>query len=294
MVIAMAAFTVNDALMKSVSAHMNVGQIMAVRGFLATILIAIVAWYHGAFHTARSIVRPWVLFRAVAELGSATTYLLALSNLPMANVSAVFQALPLAATLGAVLFLGETVGWRRWMAIVVGFVGVLIIVRPGLEGFSGFTLFALASVIFAAARDLSTKKIPAEIPSILISLATSVLVTVFGFLAIEPMGGWRPIDQGQLLKLTATAVLLLFAYQFIILAMRTGEMGFVAPFRYASLPWAIFLGYFFFQDIPDVAMLIGSLLIVGSGLYTLYRERVKGPKSIAAETTSPSMGPDGL
>jgi len=293
MSISMASFTVNDAITKSLTVEMNLGQIAFVRGFFATILIGSLALYSGALRELRSILHPMVALRVLGELGSTVSFLTALSHMPLANVSAVLQSLPLAVTMGAALFMGEPVGWRRWIAIAVGFAGVLIIVRPGVEGFDSYSLYALACVLSCAIRDLATRRVPPAIPSLFISTATASCVGLFGALLIVPMGGWSPMPVESTAMLALAAVLVVIGYQFIIMSMRLGDISFVAPFRYTALIWAILLSAVFFGDFPDAIMLAGAALVVGSGLYTLYRERVRGAHRPAAESTTPAMAPDG-
>ena len=293
MAVSMAGFTANDTLVKLASEDMNMGQVMFVRGFFATILITLLAWHQGALKVPRHVLHPKMLVRMVGEIGGTVLFLIALAHLPLANVSAVLQALPLAVTMGAALVFAEPVGWRRWMAIIVGFFGVMIIVRPGFEGFSVYSLLALLCVGFCAVRDLATRQIPDEVPSLLISVATAVSVTVCGALLIAPFGGWTPLTSAATLELAGAACLLLVGYQFIIKSMRIGDISFIAPFRYMSLLWAILLGFLVFGDVPDLAMIVGSVIIVMSGLYALYRERVRR-RPIAASSTSAAMAPDGL
>jgi drug/metabolite transporter (DMT)-like permease len=293
MAIAMAGFTMNDALTKMASADVNMGQVMLIRGIFATAMIALIAWQQGALRQARQMLHPMVAIRVASEVGGTVCFLVALAHLPIANVSAVLQALPLAVTMGAALVLGEPVGWRRWLSIATGFVGVLIIVRPGFDGFSVYSLWALGCVAFCAVRDIATKRVPKEIPSFLVSTATAAAVTVFGGILVVPMGGWKPMSGETIAMLFGASVLLIIGYQTIVMAMRTGEISFVAPFRYTALLWAILLGYMIFADVPDLAMIAGSVVIVASGLYMLYRERVVGRRP-AAESTAPGMGADGL
>ena len=162
--------------------------------------------------------------------------------MPLANTSAIFQALPLVITLGAALVLGEPVGWRRWSAIVAGFIGVIIIVRPGIEGFNQFALLALVSVAFCAIRDLATRQIPAQIPSLFITSVTTVIIAATGAAILVPLGGWTPVSGRALGLLALAAVLLLIGYQCVIMALRTGDISAVAPFRYTALLWAMLLG----------------------------------------------------
>lgn len=290
----MAGFTINDAITKTLVETMNQGQVMLVRGLFATVLIGALAWNQGALRMPRQAAHPMVALRVVGEVVATVLFLIALTRMPLANISAVLQALPLAVTMGAALFFGETVGWRRWLAIAAGFTGVMIIVRPGLEGFNAYSLLALVCVLFCAVRDLATKLIPAEVPSLLVSTITSAAITIVGALLIPPFGGWSPMTGGEVGLLAVAAVLVLIGYQFIIMAMRLGDISFVAPFRYTALIWAILLGYLIFGDVPDGVMIVGASIVVGSGLYTLYRERMVGREKPAAESTAPNVAPDGL
>ena len=294
MAVSMAGFTINDGLSKLLMESMNMGQVMLVRGIFATALIGTLAGVQGVLSGFRQLAHPMVALRSACELVATVLFLVALMHMPLANVSAVLQALPLAVTMGAALFLGEKVGWRRWLAICIGFSGVLIIVRPGFEGFNAFSLLALSCVMFAAARDVATRLIPQEIPSVLVSTATAAMVTGAGAILIMPLGGWTPMTAGQTGILATSAVLLLFGYQFIIMAMRIGDISFVAPFRYTALLWAIVLGVLLFSHMPDAPMLVGASIVIGSGLYALYREQIVGRHKPAAESTGPGMGTDGL
>jgi len=294
MSISMAGFAMNDAIAKLASQSMNMGQVMLVRGIFATALIAFLAWHQSALRKPRFALHPMVALRVCGEASATVTFLIALTHLPIATVSAVLQALPLAVTMGAALVFGEAVGWRRWLAISAGFAGVLIIVRPGFEGFNSFALLALLCVVFCTIRDLATKQVPDHIPSLLVSTTTAFAVMLCGAVLTPVMGGWTPMTVELVLILAGCAVLLLVGYQFIIMSMRQGEISFIAPFRYTALLWAILLGFIVFGDIPDLPMIVGAVIVVGSGLYTLYREQIAGRKKPAAKSTSPSMAPDGL
>lgn len=294
MAISMATFTINDALTKAVMETINAGQVMLVRGIFASVMITAIAYSRGALRLPRQALHPMVALRSICEFLATLAFLAALAKMPLANVSAVLQALPLAVTSGAALFLGEAVGWRRWFAIAAGFLGVMIIVRPGFEGFNAFSLLALTCVVICAVRDLATRRIPDEVPSLLVSTVTAVAVTIVGGLLIPAFGGWSVMTAGEVGILATMAVLLIIGYQFIIMAMRIGDISAVAPFRYTALVWAIVLGFVMFGDVPDLPMIIGATVVVGSGLYTLYREQLVGRRKPAAESTGPAMAPDGL
>jgi drug/metabolite transporter (DMT)-like permease len=173
MTLAMAAGAVSDTVVKSIAAEMNMGQIMLLRGVVATVLIWLFARRRGALRPLRVAAHPMVVLRSLGEIGATVTFLIALARIPLANASALLQAIPLAVTMGAALFLREPVGWRRWTAIAVGFMGVLIVVRPGMEGFTADSLLVLATVAFAAVRDLATRRIPHGVPSLFISTVTA-------------------------------------------------------------------------------------------------------------------------
>jgi drug/metabolite transporter (DMT)-like permease len=291
MAVSMAVFTVVDTITKAVSSEMNIGQVMLVRGLFAVLLVAAFAYQQGALRPLHTLMLRPVALRVLGEIGGTISFMTALVHLPLANTSAILQALLLAITLGAAVIFREPVGWRRWSAIAAGFIGVLIIVRPGLAGFSQYSLFALVSVAFCALRDLATRKIPAKIPSLFITLLTAVTVTTAGGVILVPLGGWTPPSTGALGLMALAAVLLLIGYQCIISALRTGDISAVAPFRYSALLWAMLLGYIVFGDVPDAMMVTGAAIIVASGLYAFYRERIRH-RALAAESSG--FPPDGL
>jgi drug/metabolite transporter (DMT)-like permease len=292
MVIATACFSMNDAITKFVSSEINFGQVMLVRGVFAMVLIAGLAVRSGAMRSIRTVLMMPVALRIVCEVGGAVTFLAAITHLPLANTYSIFQALPLAVTLGAIVAFGEPVGWRRWLAIAAGFIGVLIIVRPGVAGFNQYALLALGSVILCAVRDLATKRIPKEIPSLFITLLTTISVGTGGALLLGPLGGWSAMSGRTLALLIVAAILLPIGYNCIIMALRIGDISAVAPFRYTALIWAILIGYLVFDEVPDAMMITGASVIVASGLYALYRERLRNSDRPAASATS--LPPDGM
>lgn len=275
MAISMAGFTINDMFVKLASAEMNTGQIMFVRGAMATMLMFLFCWKTGALRSPKLLLNKAVAGRSLGEMLATITFLAGLAQMPIGNASAILQALPLAVTMGAALLFGEQVGWRRWVAIAVGFVGVMIIVRPGGEGFNSWSLMIVACVFFAAGRDLFTRTARADIPSPFMALATAGTITVAGGLLIVPLGGWSSMNFTSFWWLAAASSFIVFGYQYIIQAMRCGEIGFVAPFRYTSLLWAIGLGFAIFGDVPDMTTIFGATIVVLSGVYTFHRERLR-------------------
>lgn len=287
MVLAMLGFVLNDAIMKLVSSDVHLYQAIFLRGVLATAVMGVLAWRSGGFAVPQNAVNKYVVLRTIGELGGTVFFLTALFNMELANAGAILQAMPLVVTLAAALILRETVGWRRYSAITVGLLGVLIIIRPGGDGFNIFSLSALAAVFCLVLRDLATRGIPRDMSSNFISFVAAAAVMIMGGI-VTLFGEWQPVSVLSLLKLAASALFLMAGYYWSIQAMRFGEVSFTSPFRYTSLIWAIILGYVLFGDIPDVPMIIGSIIVVASGLFTLYRERqVKLSKAKDIKAASP-------
>lgn len=281
MAIAMAAFNLSDALTKLATQQLPLGETIFMRGLFASLAVAAVVAVDGSWRRARDLVTPTVALRLVGEIGATLFYLMALVHVALPNVSAVFQATPLAMTAAAALFLGEKVGPRRWIAIAVGFVGVMIIVRPGVAGFEPNSIWVLVSVGFVVARDVSTARLGTRLPTSLVTLATAVTVTLLG-LALQPFERmvstvpvWVMPSVGQTALLMATSVALLIGYVCLIKATQMAETSAIAPYRYTLLVWAFLWGIVLFGDTPDGPTLIGAAIVVATGLYTFHRERLK-------------------
>ncbi|MBC2886777.1 DMT family transporter [Ochrobactrum sp. CM-21-5] len=272
MLLAMGVFTIGDTMTKYLLTEMNSGQYMLIRGVFATLAIGLLAYRHGALR--KLPLERMTIVRVIGEVVATVTYIYSLGHLSQAFCSAVFQATPLLVTLGAALFLKEKVGWRRWSCIFLGFIGVLIIIRPGANDAASLAAVAvlLASVGFAALRDLATRRVPAHVPTLYLSTLTAGAITLAGGVLTIPMGGWQPIGLIPVAIIAGAAILLIIGYHFIILAMREGEVSFVSPFRYSSLLWAIGLSIMVFGEAPDIYTIAGSVLVVGSGIYMVYRE----------------------
>lgn len=279
MMASMAAFTLNDTCMKLLAGEIPLFQLMFLRGVLTTIFIGIAAWWMGAFQ-ARIPRRDWGIIglRMVGEIGASYFFLTALFNMPLANVTAILQAMPLTITLTAALVFREHVGWRRLSAIMIGFIGVMLIVRPGADDFTIYSFYALAAVAFITLRDLSTRRLSRETPSMLVTFVTSVSIMVFFGLASLSVD-WAPMNVRATALTLGAAVLIIGGYLFSIMVMRVGEISFVAPFRYTGLIWALVLGWLAFGEWPAPITLFGATIVVGSGLFMLYREAQLGRKT---------------
>jgi S-adenosylmethionine uptake transporter len=281
MMLSMAAFTFNDTLVKSLGTDVPLFQMLFLRGALASVLIWGLAKSLGKLRWSLSR-QDWalVIVRTVAEIGAAYFFITALYHMPLANVTAILQILPLTVTLGGALFFGESVGWRRASAIAAGFVGMLLIVRPGPDGFDQYAIYAMVAVAFVTLRDLSTRKMSPNVPSLTVTLVASLGVMVFAGMA--SLGGdWVALDGRQWMLLSGAALFILGGYLFSVLVMRVGEVSFSAPFRYSGLLWALILGFVVFGDWPDPITLTGAAIVVGAGVFTLLRGRKLSQEKVA-------------
>lgn len=273
MTVAMAAFTLNDTAMKLVMQSVPLFQAIGLRGLLATFALLLIGWRMGGLSLNLPDRDRWLLaVRSAAEVLGTLTFLAALNHMPLANLSAILQVLPLAVTLAAALFLGDRVGWRRMTAILVGFAGVLIIIRPGPDGFDLWALVGLASVACVVVRDLVTRRMSASLPSVTVALTAAVTVLVMGGIGTA-LQGWQPVGGREWLLLIAAAGALIVGYLTVVMTMRVGEISFVAPFRYTALLWAMALDFMIFGHLFDSFTMFGAGLVVATGIFTFWRER---------------------
>ncbi|MDJ1016121.1 MAG: DMT family transporter [Paracoccaceae bacterium] len=273
MTAAMTAFAVNDTFIKLLGADVPFFQILFLRSVATVCFLGIMAWYAGALaYRYRRADRVRVVIRTLSEIGAAFFFINALIHLPIANVTAIIQALPLTVTLGAALFLGEHVGWRRFAAIGVGFVGVLLIVRPGAAEFNFYALYALGAVACVTVRDLAARRLSRDVPSVSVAFVAAVGVLIFSIIGAT-VTDWVPMSSVHWFWIAGAVAAIICAYLLSVMAMRRGDIGAVAPFRYSALLVALALGWFVFNDWPDDLTMLGAAIVVGTGLFALWRER---------------------
>ena len=272
MIAAMAAFAVEDALVKAVTTALPIGQILIVFGLGGALIFAVIAWRRGDALMPRDVVSPAMRVRVVFEITGRLFYVLALALIPLSTATVILQATPLVVVAAAAVIFGERVGWRRWTAIGLGLSGVLIILRPGTEGFSALSLLAVVGMLGFAGRDLASRAAPR-------SLSTAIL-GLYGFLALAVAGlivwlwqgeAFRIPDARAGLALAGTILVGVGAYSCLMKAMRTGAVSAVTPFRYTRLLFGAALGIVLFGETLTLGMLAGSGLIVLSGLFILWR-----------------------
>jgi drug/metabolite transporter (DMT)-like permease len=270
----MAGFALNDATVKYVSTNMNVYQAIFIRGLFTILFIGALAWVNGTFRSMPGRAdQKLIAWRTVAEVGATLAFITALVNMPLANITAILQALPLTVSIAAAVFFGEHFGWRRGLAIIIGFVGMLIIVRPGAEGFNAYALYGLIAVGFVTWRDLIVRRFSVHVSSLFVSFVTAIVITITGGVSAAVIGEWVPVSVTELAFLALAASFLFAGYYFSVAAMRVGDVASVTPFRYTVMLWAIGLGWLIWGDIPDGWTLLGMAIVIGMGAYTLWRER---------------------
>lgn len=277
MVAAMAIFSIEDAFVKAASTTLSVGQILIIFGLGGAAVFAGLARFNSEPLFVQDVVARPMRIRAAFEIAGRLFYVLAITLTPLSAATVILQATPLVVVAGAALFFGEKVGWRRWSAIFVGLIGVVIIIQPGTDSFSVLSVLAVVGMFGFAGRDLASRAAPA-------TLSTNIL-GLYGFLSIVIAGGVFSIWEGvafRFLDIQTSCYLFgaiiagVGAYSCLMKAMRTGEVSAVTPFRYTRLLFGISLGVVIYGEKLSSAMLLGSSLIVFSGLFILWRGKSLG------------------
>ncbi|MHC9237643.1 DMT family transporter [Pseudooceanicola sp. 502str34] len=273
-VLAMLIFTIEDGFNKALSETLPAGQIVLLLGIGGTLIFLVASLVGRQPFRRAEVLHPVTLVRSASEGVATMAFVVSLALVPISTVASVFQAAPLAITLGAALFLGEKVGWRRWTAVLVGFAGVLVIIRPGMAGFQPQALVVLLAVTGIAVRDLCSRRLPAGLPSTVASaLGFSALIPAALGLTLVTGTGFVAMDGREWLYMAAAIVTFAVAYYFLVSATRLGDASALTPFRYTRLIFTLILGAAVFGERPDLPTYIGATMIIGSGLYTYLRER---------------------
>ena len=289
MVLGMAGFAAEDMFIKLAAGQLPVGEILLVLGLVGALIFAIYARLNGTSVISRGFFHPAVVVRNLAEMLGGLCFVTALSLIPLATATTILQATPLLVTMGAALVLGEAVGWRRWTAILVGFGGVLLVIRPGLEGFEPEVFWAVAGVLGLGIRDLASRKVPKTISSLQLS--------AWGFFAVGISGAVLMAVTGQSVMPGATEAMYLggalsvgvLAYWALTEATRIGDISVVTPFRYVRLVFSTIIGILVFSEFPDLYTLIGAGIIIATGLYTIMRERRRRRQEAALARAAASI-----
>lgn len=276
MVLAMLFFAIEDMFIKLLGGAIPVGQLLALLGTGGAVLMAGACVWQKQPLFSRALLDRTVLIRNAGELVGSLSFVTALVLVPLATASAILQTTPLMVTLGAAVFLSEPVGWRRWAAIFAGLFGVLLIVRPGLDGFDWNVLFAVLGMLGLSIRDLATRRVPKTLSALQLSFVAFALLVPAG-LSVMLISGTDFVSPSpsEWVLIAIAALIGAVSYRFIVMAMRMGDVSFVTPFRYTRMVFALIIGVLIFSETPDAPTLIGVAIIIASGLYTLWREHIR-------------------
>jgi drug/metabolite transporter (DMT)-like permease len=273
---ACALFTVNDTFAKLTATAYPTGEVLFVRGFFSMICLGVVVIYSHQLSWLRHATHPFVMLRALLDATANVAFIMALSHMRIADLMAINLVSPLLLTMLLALLFREPVGWRRWSAVLVGFAGVLCIVRPSPSSMNIWALVGLCAAMCSALRDTTIRKIEPTVPTLAISFVSVVAVTLVGLiqgLVLEEQ--WSMPGAKYVSYMAIAAVFLSAGSTYAVSAFRNVDITVVAPFRYTLLLWGAVSGYLVFGEVSDATSLAGAFLIVGSGLYTLHRERVR-------------------
>ena len=269
MVAAMAGFAVEDMFLKAAARHMPVGEVITLFGLGGLLIFALLAQRQGeATFPATMLSRP-MLVRSGFEVTGRLFYSLAVALTPLSVASAILQATPLVVVAGAAIIFGERVGLHRWLAIFAGFAGVMLIIRPGFTGFDALSLLSVIGLIGFAGRDLATRAAPPALSNMQLGVAGFAMLSLAGIIILLVNGDYRAPDATGLGKTFLATLFGVAAYAALTVAMRTGEVSAVTPFRYTRLLFALILGATIFGERPDTLTLTGSAIVVASGIYVL-------------------------
>lgn len=291
MVASMFFFNIGDTLFKVMGVTLPIGEMLLIRGIFATVIVLVAAWWMDALRHVRRVLTPMMAARTLAEVACSVLFFVGLLRLNFSDAAAIGQFTPLLVMAGAALFLGEAVGWRRWTAAGVGFLGVLLVVKPGTSAFQPAALILFASMVFVAIRDLITRRLPKDVPTVLITLSSAVGGFLVGPLML-PFETWQPVTSFEVGLIAICAVTVLAGYALIIAATRLGDTAVVTPFRYAYILFALLSSWFIFKERPDLTSWVGIALVVGAGLYMVHREQAR--RRAATRQPAPAARPIGM
>ena len=282
MMMSMACFAVEDTFIKLLSARLPATQILFSIGFGGALITLVLAIVLNVNLADKILLNKHVISRTIADLFGALSFTSAMVLIPMSLLASILQATPLFVTLGAVILLGEKVGWRRWSAIFIGFLGVIIILQPGYGSFQLASLLGLAAVLCLALRDVVTRDMATEIPTLTVTFYACLAMGSAGFIAYPFFGPPIMPTTYEAIILICAAIIGLTGYFLLVLATRKGDVSVIAPFRYSRLLFSLGLASLILGEKLTLPILLGGLLVVSSGIYTFGRERrlVKIQKSV--------------
>jgi drug/metabolite transporter (DMT)-like permease len=273
MVLAGGTFVANDSFMKLVLADTPPMQVLLMRGMAATLWCLPLVFILGYGRDIHRVINPWVLLRAAFEILAVTSFILALNHMPIGDITAIFQISPLFVVIGVSLIWGEKIGPVRTVLIALGLTGALLVAQPGSTSASPYAAFGFLTAVGSALRDLAGRKVPHNIPGIVVALTTIIAVMAVAGLSTVSFETWVPPSNANILKMLAAGLFLVGGHTFVFLAFRFAKAAAVAPFYYTFTLWAMLSGLVVFGDIPNWLSIIGIVFILGSGLASVALDR---------------------
>ncbi|MCE2516713.1 MAG: DMT family transporter [Alphaproteobacteria bacterium] len=287
MALSMSLLAAGDAVVRVLGETFSAGQVIALRGVILMMVLAVGLMFRGVVLRRDRIFHKWSVARAFAETASTYCFFISIQLMPIAVSTTVVFIFPVLLTLVSIPLFGEKVGVFRWIAVLMGFLGVLLIAAPGGDGFDLALLLPLGTAFALVARDLITRYIPPEIQAGEVTLTTAVVTTVFGFMSLP--FGWGAISGKELALLPLAAILVALSFTTYVMSIRKGELSIIAPAQYLVILWATFWGALIWGEFPDGNAVYGGALIIAAGCLILWREHVQRQRlaATAAATSAP-------
>lgn len=273
MVMATLLFTLGDASMKLVAGQVPTGEAVFVRSALSALMCWVMAVATGAIGDLRRSLQPLTAWRSAGDVGGALFFQAALARMPFADLMGILQMTPLSLTAASAIFLKEKVGWRRWLAICVGLVGALLVIKPGTSAFNVFAILGVLAVLCGSVRDIATRRLDPTLSPLVILMLSQIAVAAAALVWCLAFDSWVMPDAWGWGHLVIASVMSMSGHLFMIFAVRSGDISAIAPFRYASIGWAIIAGYAIWRELPDALSLAGMAILTGAGLYAFHREQ---------------------
>lgn len=287
MVITTACFVAGDTCIKLIGTSLPLGQVICLIGLVSSLFLLAVCGQQGILKDLPLVFTHTVLLRSLFDTMGTFMFISALMHMPLANISSVMQSVPLVVVAVGVIFLGEKAGFSRIAAVIAGFLGVLLIVKPMPQTITIYEFLAVGAVLVVAFRDLVTKRIPAHVPLLVIALANAIFISLSGF-GVGLTQGFRAVDIWQLALLLGAGLFVTLSYFFIVATVRLGDLSATAPFRYTEVVFAIFAGILVFGEYPDAISYVGMALVIGAGLFAAHREAAQ-TRDAKAELMPPAF-----
>lgn len=283
MLVSQALFLMSDSIVKLAGETLAPSQIMAVRGLMAVYLVGAILAATVSWRKWYMVLRPLVIVRAIIEGAVAVFFLISLPHLQLGQITVISQVTPLILTVMSAVLLGESVGRARWTAVAIGFLGVVLVAQPTMQGVSIHVVGALIMALLVVARDLVTRYIGTDVPTGVVTFSSTVVVCLMGFAGLETQP-WGHLTTNSATLLAASAVLVTLGIVFVVIAFRDVEVSVVSPFRYSAVVWATLYGYLLWNERPNDLAIVGTALIIVGGLFAMQQEA----SALRRQSESPS------